>query len=205
MSHQHRAGCGCTNDDEGEKFSLYRYINVHGLRALNACDTSAKIKHIFRAENQKTLINFENIFVQSEDEDPELIIVVPFTGSVRIRKVVVLCAGNDCPTEMQLFKNHDLDFESVGDIKPTEIIRLVEDPKGELEYTVSAPKFSGVHTLSLFFPDSVGHASSRIYYIGLLGEYTPLQDKMKGIVYESKPQMKDHESRADKSVHGRLI
>ena len=34
--------------------------------------------------------------------------------------------------------------------------------------------FSNVHHLSLFFPRNFGDESSRVYYIGLKGDFTPV-------------------------------
>lgn len=194
--HQHAAGCGCSNEDVGEKFSLYRFVNVMGLSALNAVDPS-RLKDVLRPEQTKTGSDWEHIFVESDDEDPQMILIIPFAGSVRLRKIVILATGDSCPTEVRLFKNHNVSFDT--DVAPTQVLQLGDDPRGELEYPLTAPKFTDVRTLSLFFPDSVGGLVTRIYYIGLLGEFTPAQAKLTGVVYESKPQLKDHQTRADET------
>ena len=210
MDHIHSAGCGCRDESKDEKFSLYRYVNVLGLQALNCVDPS-KLKDVLRPESEK-LEGLDVKFVESDDEDPEMILIIPFTGSVRLRKIVFVTAGETAPTEVKLFKNVEASFDT--DVAPTQVLQLNEDAEGVLEYAVNAPKFNDVRVLSLFFPDSVGGETTRIHYIGLLGDHIPQQEKLKvnclfsiffpseflsqkGVVYESKPQLKDHETRAD--------
>jgi hypothetical protein len=40
--HAHSAGCHCEADD-GEKFSLYRFINLPGLKGLNSVGVVSKV------------------------------------------------------------------------------------------------------------------------------------------------------------------
>ena len=198
MDHRHSAGCQCANEDVGEKFSLYRFVNVPGLQALNAVEPD-KLKDILRPEHEKR--GHEDLYVESDDDD-QLILVIPFVGSVRLRKIIIMCAGDECPTEVRLYKNMEVGFDT--DAAPTQTLRLGPDPAGELEMSVVAPKFNDCRTLSLFFPESVGGDKTRIYYIGLLGDHIKPQEKLTGVVYESKPQLKDHETRADQAGSNNL-
>jgi hypothetical protein len=193
MEHAHVAGCQCVNEDVGEKFSLYRFVNTNGLRALNAVDPSM-LAHVLRPENEKQ--GHDNVFVESDDDDT-LLLVIPFIGSVRLRKIIIRSAGEECPTEVRLFKNLDVGFDNVEETKPTQVLRLGPDPEAELELSVVAPKFNDCRQLSFYFPESVGGDKSRVYFIGLLGDYIPPQDKLVGVVYEANPQLKDHQTRAD--------
>ena len=118
------------------------------------------------------------------------------------RSSVSMCAGDECPTEVRLYKNMEVGFDT--DAAPTQTLRLGPDPAGELEMSVVAPKFNDCRTLSLFFPESVGGDKTRIYYIGLLGDHVKPQEKLTGVVYESKPQLKDHETRADQAGSNNL-
>ncbi len=164
--HSHSAGCHCEPDD-GEKFSLYRFINVPGLLGLNAVGTakvfsfffcfvllcfSGSCAKIFRPEHEKALLD---VFVESDDDD-ELIIVVPFSGSVRLRKIVFGAAGESCPTECRIFKNVEVTFDNCHDVQATQVLKLGDDPAAELELSVLAPKFNDCRVLSLFFPSSRG-------------------------------------------------
>jgi hypothetical protein len=95
------------------------------------------------------------LFIESDDDD-ELILVVPFTGSVRLRKVVFGAVGDSCPTEVRLFKNMEVSFDNCNDIQPTQVLKLGDDAAAELELSVLAPKFNDCRVLSLFFPSSRG-------------------------------------------------
>lgn len=199
MQHAHSAGCQCEADD-GEKFSLYRFVNVLGLRALNASGDS-NVKRVLRPESEK---RDDSVFVQSDEDDeddPAFILVVPFTGSVRLRKVVVMAAGETCPTEVALFKNVEASFG--GTEQPTQVLRLGDDPTGEVELAVLAPKFNDCRLLSLRFRNARGGAA-RIGYVGLLGDYMRPQARLAGVVYESAPQAKDHQARADSAPNSAL-
>jgi len=195
MDHRHSAGCQCTNEDVGEKFSLYKFVNVPGLQALNAKNPEA-LKLVLRPENEK--LEREDVYVESDDDD-QLILVLPFVGSVRLRKIIIMAAGDTCPTEVRLFKNVEVGFDNVDSLAPTQTLPLGDDPEGELERSVMAPKWNDCRTLTMFFPGSDGGDVSRIYYIGLLGDHIKPQGQLKGVVYESKPQLKDHETRADQA------
>ena len=191
--HQHSCGCSCSEPD-GEKFTLYRFINTLGLRALNGIQ---KPEVIFKAESEKK----DGKYLESEDDD-QLIIIIPFTGSVKLRKITVMASGDTAPTELQIFKNNDtLTFDDVETTKCTQKLQLQEDAEGELEHSVMAAKFNDVQSLALFFSASYGGDVTRIDYIGLFGEYTKAQQPLLGVVYESKPQIQDHKTKDESGAH----
>jgi hypothetical protein len=182
--HSHTLGCHCESDDT-EKFSLYRFVNVPGLRGLNVDGNCA---NLFRPENEKAR---HDLFVESDDDD-ELILIVPFTGSVRLRKIVIGASGESCPVEVRIFKNVDVAFDTVNDTPPTQTIMLGDDENAELEHAVVNAKFNDCRTLSLFFPASRGGDKIRLFYIGMFGDYLKPQAKLANVVYESVPQPKEH-------------
>jgi len=99
------------------------------------------------------------------------------------------------PKKVLLFTNRDdIDFSNVKDLKPVQDFDLHEDFKGELEYPTKIAKFSNVTSLTLYFPENYGADTTKIYYVGLKGDYAPLP-KREAIItsYESKPQLKDHQ------------
>jgi len=96
-----------------------------------------------------------DLFVDSDD-DSELILIVPFTGSIRLRKICFGAAGETCPSECRIFKNAEISFDNCNDVQPTQILKLGDDPSAELELAVMAPKFNDCRVLSLFFPSSRG-------------------------------------------------
>jgi len=70
---------------------------------------------------------------------------------------------------------------------------LVSDSEGTLEYATKVVTFSSVHHLSLYFGGNFGEDVTKIYYIGLKGEFTPgHKTGVVNAVYEARPLMKDH-------------
>ena len=188
MQHTHSAGCQCAPDDDGERFSLYRFINVAGLRALNATGGAAAV---FRPESDR----LGEGTLESDDGD-ELIVVVPFSGSVRLRKVVVRAVGETGPSEVRLYRNEERAFDS-PETAPTQRVELGDDGEGSVERSVMAAKFGDTRVLSMVFPSARGGERIVIHYIGLMGDWTRPQQKLTGVVYESKPQPSDHKTREE--------
>lgn len=72
---------------------------------------------------------------------------------------------------------------------------LEKDSFGTIEYNTPVVKFSSVYHLSLHFPTNFGEDTSRIYYIGLRGEFS--QRIVHGVTictYESAPNVADHKN-----------
>jgi hypothetical protein len=58
-------------------------------------------------------------------------------------------------------------------------------------------KFNSVYDITIYIPANYGASKTRIYYIGLKGEY--LGHKREAVLanYELKPQMKDHKAKEE--------
>ncbi len=79
------------------------------MRGLNELDVGSAVLP-FKPESQKTdRTRYAETDTDDEDEQ-RLILVCPFTGSVRLRRVVVACSGGG---DLSLFKNVDVDLDSV--------------------------------------------------------------------------------------------
>lgn len=66
-------------------------------------------------------------------------------------------------------------------------------------------KFSSVTHLSIHFPSNYGADTTKIYYIGLRGEYTKAHNHGVTIcMYESRPQVSDHKVK-DESLLSRQV
>jgi len=76
------------------------------------------------------------------------------------------------PRHLRIYANHStiVDFAEAETAKPQLNISLQEGETGVVEYPVRVASFVSVHSLSLFFNDSVGGEGSRIYYIGFKGD-----------------------------------
>jgi hypothetical protein len=130
------------------------------------------------------------------DADEQLIIHIPFTGSVKLKSFVIIggpagaapkkvklyareiarfvrwCCLTRSTTTKSFTNREDIDFENADDIKPIQEFDLVEDFEGQLDYPTNVAKFTNVSSLTMYIPTNFGADSTRIYYIGMKGEYT---------------------------------
>lgn len=82
---------------------------------------------------------------------------------------------------------------------------LEKDPTGTLEYSTKVVAFSSVYHLSLHIPTNFGGDTTRIYYIGLKGEFS--QAHRHGVTictYESRPNVSDHKTNLFDSVNHQI-
>ncbi|KAM9175776.1 PITH domain-containing protein 1 [Mergus octosetaceus] len=132
-------------------------------------------------------------FVES-DEDAELLFNVPFTGSVKLKGVIVMGEDDGShPAEMRLFKNiPHMSFDDAAR-EPDQMFSLNRDPTGELEYPTKVARFSSVNHLSIHFPKNFGAETTKIFYIGLKGEWTEAaRHEVTICSYEAAPNPADH-------------
>ena len=62
-------------------------------------------------------------------------------------------------------------------------------------------KFSSVHHLTLYFPKNFGSETTKVYYIGLRGEFSEAHRHGVTIcTYEARPMISDHKTDAFDSV-----
>lgn len=76
---------------------------------------------------------------------------------------------------------------------PEQEFELHPDATGTFEYPVKAAKFSSVQHLSLHFPANFGAETTRIYYLGLKGEFSEARrQEILLCSYELAPNPADH-------------
>jgi hypothetical protein len=184
--HQHR-----DTPEMGVEYSLYTKINKENLECLNeAVEGSGKT--VFKPWEER--LNFE-VFVES-DADEELLFNIPFTGNVKLKGIIVIGEDSDThPSRIRLFKNRpSMTFDDVTAAADQEF-QLHVDNLGTLEYATKIVTFNNVHHLTLHFPSNFGAESTRIYYIGLRGEYSEAHHHGVTIcTYEAKPNISDHKN-----------
>jgi len=153
---------------------------------------------VFKAWNERLS---RDKFVESDDDDAQLIFHIPFSGSVRLKSICIVGEnGNSCPRTMKMFINReDLDFSTINDTKSIQDIdEMHQDPRAEVEYPLRVARFTNVSTLTLFFTRNYGAENTKIYYIGLKGDFFGSNERKAVITtYESKPQISDHKNEAD--------
>ncbi|KAF8474508.1 galactose-binding domain-like protein [Russula ochroleuca] len=148
--------------------NLYGVIdrdNVHGLNLTVPEDAKETIKPWDERETTEK-------FAESNVDD-QLVIHIPFAENVRIKSVLLkLGRGEVTPRRLRVYANRAtiIDFSEADDVQPSLNISLLEGETGVTEYPLRMAAFSSINSLSLFFSNSVGGDSSRIYYIGFKGE-----------------------------------
>ncbi|KAJ3744212.1 galactose-binding domain-like protein [Lentinula detonsa] len=201
MPHHHDHDCAHEHDHDhddhdslstGAQDNLYQYIDRANVMALNA-DDNCKGSDAIKPWHERTSEDKVISFVESEADD-QLIIRIPFTGSVKLRSVLLKTGPADLtPLKVVLFANEDnLDFQDVADRKPTQEFDIAQGREVG-EYAVKTAKFPNVSSLTLFFPSSQGAETVRIYYIGLLGTWTERKSNPVITVYEAQANLADHQ------------
>ncbi|KAG2153967.1 galactose-binding domain-like protein [Suillus clintonianus] len=173
--------------DLGPNDNLFSYIDRANVVALNATrEGSVVIKPWDQRSNEEVCLE--------SDADDQLILRIPFTGSVRLRSLLLKTGpGDQTPTKVALFSNQpSMDFNDVSDKAPVQEFDIPQD-RNVAEYAVKTAKFNNVSSLTLFFPASQGADTTRIYYVGLLGHWTERKSDPVITVYETQANLADHE------------
>lgn len=190
----------CSEHDCAAGWSLYKSIDVPHVRALNE-EVDGSAQGIFRPWDKR--LDTDPV-LESQDDDPELLIFIPFTSDVKIRSICVVGGGGGTsPARMRAFMNReDLDFSTANDLAAVQEWELVENLDGQIEYPTKAAKFQGVANLTLHFPTNLaGDGWTQISFIGFKGEATQNnRSKVASVVYEAMPNPKDHQVRDEAGV-----
>ena len=150
---------------------------------------------------------------------PQLILHIPFMGTVRIKAIVIHGGhADEAPRRVKLYVNRDVDFDTADSCVATHTIDMPDTMSDEAEFPLSLAKFNNVGSLSLFVHSNFGGAVARLQYVGLKGTFLapkvcsnspslshpsppPLSpphhvlvlqvrvDAIKNAVYEAKPQL----------------
>lgn len=190
MTHcDHHEGCGHDHlgHDLGPEDNLYSQIDKDNVVALNGEQSGADvIKPWSDRLDQST-------FLES-DADDQLIIRVPFTGSIRLRSLLIKAGpGSKTPSKISLFANQpNLDFDGIEDRTPSQEFEIAES-NDVGEYPLKTVKFSNISSVTLFIPSARGADTSKIYYIGFLGQWSKRNQNPVITVYEAQANLADHE------------
>lgn len=185
-NHDHNHGCCDHGDpiDEASAYSLYQKIDTINVECLNELVDGSGVK-VFKPWSER--LN-KSDFVRS-DCDAELLFNIPFTGDVKLKGIVVI--GDPDLSKMRLFKSKmRMSFDDVN-VEADQEFDMRHDSNGVIEYPVKPTKFFNVHHLTMHFTNRNKEDDSipcQIYYIGLKGEFTPVNRD--GIVianYELRP------------------
>uniref|UniRef100_A0A1B0D1P5 Uncharacterized protein n=1 Tax=Phlebotomus papatasi TaxID=29031 RepID=A0A1B0D1P5_PHLPP len=194
MSHTHCCNHGSKNSENpneiGINYSLYTKIDLDNVECLNeSIENSVYHIHIRRMHERFDV----DKYVES-DADPELLFNIPFSGNVKLKSIIVMGADNNShPNKLRLYKNRPkMTFDDVN-LQPDQEFQLTIDSNGTVEYNTKPVVFSSVHHLSMHFPGNFGEDLTKIYYIGLRGEFSEAHHHGVTICnYEVRPNISDH-------------
>ncbi|KAK2583114.1 hypothetical protein KPH14_009140 [Odynerus spinipes] len=193
---EHRCGCGSVHNDAelGVQYNLYKKIDIDNVECLNEYEENSGVT-VFKPWEERL---DTSKYVES-DVDDELLFNIPFTGNVKLKGLIIIGGeGPTRPNKVRLFKNRPhMTFDEVMTEADQEF-ELCNDESGVHEYPLRVVKFSTVNHLSLHFTGNGGAERSKIYYIGLKGEWSPAhQHGVTICTYELLPQKSDHPTDMD--------
>ena len=188
MSHSgpFRCQCGQIHADQfdGPSNDLLPFIAVDGITALNESERGA-CRRVFKPYDQRL---DRTAVMESEEDDPQLLIHIPFISPVKIRAICLIGGGDGtAPSRLKAFVNREaLDFSDVEDSPAVQQWDLADNATGDIEYPTQFSKFQSVTKLSLFVPENHGADHSVISYIGLSGVGTEHKRQAVQAVYEAR-------------------
>jgi hypothetical protein len=166
-----------------DNWNLYSMIDTTTSTALNVTRPSDAVG-IFKPFAHRLADEPELI----SDADEEIIVIVRFTSPVHIRKIMVIGGGSDetrHPASLKCYVNHEnVDFTSVGSVRPSQEFNLVVNTQGTSELTTLIHPFTNVTILTFYFPTNHGNPNTVIKYIGMQGEHTHYRREAVDTVYE---------------------
>lgn len=197
-SHDHEHG-----EDLG--LSLTKYVDLPRVSCLNEevpGSGRAVIKlHEDRLSDKPSL--------KSPEEDPELLLHIPFTESVTMQSFTIRNASDATETAsprlVKLFTNReDLDFETARELPPQQAVELLP-PDHFVEGTIDYPcrpagRFQNISSLTIFVEsnyDDSGESGTEITYVGLKGKGTKMKRLAVEAVYETQGMPEDHKVRGE--------
>jgi hypothetical protein len=144
--------------------------------------------------------------LQSPEDDPELLLTIPFTEAVTCQSISIRSVGGRDtapPRHVKLFVDREetIDFEMARELEPAmkiEVLPADHLPEaGTIDYPLRpAGRFQNISSLTLFVEDNYdpsGEAGTEITYIGVKGKGTKVKRKAVDAVYESQGMLKDHQ------------
>jgi hypothetical protein len=193
--HTHVPGSGCCDLVEATAggVSLLPYIDVPNVRCLNAAGGVGAGRAVLKAMDRR---RSRDAFLDSQAGDPELLLHIPFTCTVRIRSLCVSGEeGGRTPDRVRLFKERPaLTFDDAQASAAVQEVALAHADSGaDTWHPLKVAKFSGVSSLQLHFTGSGGAEDVRLFFVGLKGDVEGhVRTLPANLVYEARPQAGDH-------------
>ncbi|EGG00373.1 uncharacterized protein MELLADRAFT_93329 [Melampsora larici-populina 98AG31] len=212
-NHSHDHGCcshqagGIPDDEhvkpgEGTQDFLYSKIDRDQITSCNL-DPENPAKNCIKPWSDR----MDDTMFSESDTDQQMIIRIPFTGSVKLRSILIRgIPGDSAPTQLKLFANEPgLDFDTLETCTPTQVLEIPTTDE-LVEFPVRVAKFSSVSVLSLFIDGNPSGSKTRVYFLGFKGEFSALSRKPVIAIYEAQANPTDHEKISGMDTQmGRMI
>ncbi len=154
--------------------------------------------------------------LRSQEDDPELLLYIPFTEAVTITHLSVRSVSDDDdeeefptapPRTIKVFSDRDnIDFDMARDLEPQCKVDLLP-PEHFVEGTIDYPlrpagKFQNVSSITIFFQDNFASGllddseedvSTIVTYVGVKGKGSRQKRMAVDAVYETRGMKKDHQ------------
>lgn len=189
--------------DTNQIQTLYPYIDLSNVTARNA----TKPEHAARIVRpwEERLLDDP---ILTSDVDEELLIVIPFTGMVKLHSILIRSLGDEsAPEDIVLFKDQpQLDFDKAASLPPVQKltnpagvsagVSTNETREGIVQFAVNRPKFTNVQSLTIYIPSNYGGEQTKLLYIGLRGEFSEPKRAPVIAQYEAAANPADHKTKA---------
>lgn len=98
-----------------------------------------------------------------------------FTGNIKLKGIIIIGGEDEShPSRLRIYKNRpDMSFDDVS-AEADQEFEIMQDQTGTLEYPLKIVKFSNVFHLTIHIPKNYGADTTKVYYIGLRGEFSPV-------------------------------
>lgn len=145
--------------------------------------------------------------LRSPEDDPELLLTIPFTEAVTCLSICIGSTGGSettaPPRRVKLFCDREtMDFDIARELEPAMTLEILPPDHMPEEGTIDYPlrpagRFQNISILTLFFEtnyDDNGEAGTEITYVGVKGKGTKIKRAAVECVYESQGMLKDHKT-----------
>ncbi len=196
--HEHEGGLGT---------SLRPQIDLDGVTCLNE-DRLNMGREVLKLHEERMSTD---PFLRSQEDDPELLLYIPFSEAVTITHLAVRSVtgseDDEFPTApprtIKVFSDRDnIDFDMARELAPQCKVDLLP-PEHFVEGTIDYPlrpagKFQNVSSITIFFQDNFAtlddeeDVSTIVTYVGVKGKGSRQKRMAVDAVYETRGMKKDH-------------
>lgn len=210
-SHDHEHG-----DSDEALASLREYVDLPRVYCLNEATTNSG-RAVLKSHADRFQATPHLLSTEDPDDEPELLLHVPFTEAVAIKTLSVQGApgrsngglgdiDTSAPKTVKVFANRtDVDFDTARDMEPTTTLTLLPPEHGADYGTIDYPlrpagRFQSVSSITLYFGDNYARqedpdgdaVQTEISYVGFKGKGLNVKRQAVECVYESRGMKKDH-------------